>query len=211
MEKLFTKISAVILSVLLLMSAMPMAFASTVVASGTDAGLEWNLDNDGVLSVAGAGSMSDNAQGSDTGWYALREQVKSIVIGGSVTYIGELAFYECVNLESVSLGEKVTAIGEGAFYGCTSLKSVKIPSGVSAIGKKAFGYYYDDSTDKTVVVDGFNIDGAEGSAAESYAEENGLSFNGQMPQKYRFIGKFVQRVMEFFRQLFERITSVFAK
>ena len=62
----------------------------------------------------------------------------SVVIGDSVTSIGEYAFAWCSSLTSVVIGDSVTSIGYRAFYGCSSLTNIEIPDSVTSIGSGAF-------------------------------------------------------------------------
>ncbi len=64
----------------------------------------------------------------------------SITIPDSVTSIGNSAFYNCSSLTSVTIGDGVTSIGGSAFSGCSSLTSVTIPNSVTSIGDTAFSY-----------------------------------------------------------------------
>ena len=100
----------------------------------------------------------------------------SITIPNSVTSIGEMAFYRCTVLTSVTIPDSVTSIGNYAFDGCDELKSVTIPASVTTIGEEAFGYYWNSETHERAKVDGFTIYGYQGSAAQTYAEENGFTF-----------------------------------
>ena len=59
---------------------------------------------------------------------------------GSVTSIGNSAFFSCTSLTSVTIPDSVTSIGEYAFYWCTLLTSVAIPDSVTSIGSYAFAY-----------------------------------------------------------------------
>jgi hypothetical protein len=68
------------------------------------------------------------------------DSLKSIEIPGSVTNIGEYAFYGCINLETVTLNYGLKSISGYAFYRCTSLKSIEIPGSVTKIGVEAFRY-----------------------------------------------------------------------
>ena len=58
---------------------------------------------------------------------------------GSVTSIGDYAFYNCTGLTSVTIPDSVTSIGQYSFYGCTGLTSVTIGNSVTGIGYAAFG------------------------------------------------------------------------
>ena len=62
----------------------------------------------------------------------------SVVIGDSVTSIGNYAFYNCNSLTSVVIGDSVTSIGNYAFDSCNSLTAVVIGNGVTSIGNYAF-------------------------------------------------------------------------
>ena len=62
---------------------------------------------------------------------------------GSVTCIGEAAFYGCSSLTSITIPNSVTSIGEYAFSSCSSLTSITIPNSVISIGASAFYCCYD--------------------------------------------------------------------
>ena len=66
------------------------------------------------------------------------ERLTSVVIGNSVTSIGDYAFAFCECLTSVVIGNSVTSIGESAFCGCLRLTSIEIPNSVTWIGDDAF-------------------------------------------------------------------------
>lgn len=66
------------------------------------------------------------------------EQVKTYIIGDSVTNIGFYAFYECNNLTSITIPNSVTSIGYYAFYNCWRLTSITIPISVTRISGHAF-------------------------------------------------------------------------
>ena len=57
---------------------------------------------------------------------------------GSVTSIGDSAFFGCTGLTSVTIGNSVTRIGDYAFEGCSGLTSITIPDSVTSIGEYAF-------------------------------------------------------------------------
>ena len=93
-----------------------------------------------------------------------------------VTTIGSSAFEDCISLKSVSIPSSVTRINRSAFFNCSSFKAVTIPSTVKTIEKYAFGYNYDFEYDSQYMTDGFVISGYKGSAAETYAKANKITF-----------------------------------
>mgnify|MGYP002732993316 CR=1 FL=1 len=89
----------------------------------------------------------------------------SITIPDSVTEIGGEAFNGCDSLTSITIPEGVTSIGQNTFYGCCSLKIINIPSGVTDIKPDAFRSCRD-----------LKIICSSNSVAETYAKENGISY-----------------------------------
>ena len=127
MRKLFTILFAVLASV-------GMMFAE----SGTcGENLTWDLTN-GVLTISGTGDMTNFDDEIPAPWYEHKESISSVVIGNSVTSIGDGAFYGCSNLASVTIPNSIKRIGYMAFCTCTGLTSVTIPNNVSSIGDMAF-------------------------------------------------------------------------
>ena len=61
-----------------------------------------------------------------------------IPMDGSVTSIGQNAFYNCTGLTSITIPNSVTSIEWDAFGGCTGLTSITIPDSVKSIGSWAF-------------------------------------------------------------------------
>ncbi|MCD7827359.1 MAG: leucine-rich repeat domain-containing protein [Clostridiales bacterium] len=99
------------------------------------------------------------------------ESLTSITIPDSVTSIEDWAFAACTDLTNISISSN---IGNYAFYLCTSLESVTISGNVTSIGEYAFGYEY--WNDHLIPIEGFTIYGYTGTAAERYANNNGLTF-----------------------------------
>lgn len=93
----------------------------------------------------------------------------SIEFPSTLKSIGKSAFLGCP-FNAIQLNDGLSSVGEKAFYG-NNFKSVTIPISVTSIGEKAFGYISDSKT-----IDGFTIYGYRGTAAETYANENGFTF-----------------------------------
>ncbi len=122
----------------------------TVVASGSCGdNAAWTLNSEGVLSVTGNGPMSDNNT-NHAPWEAYKYQIKQVVIGKDITYIGKFNFFRCSRLETVTFeeGTKLERIGWGAF-GYSSLPAVTIPDSVTQIDGYAF-YYCSKLTDVAI-------------------------------------------------------------
>ena len=109
--------------------------------------LSWHLDTSTcVLSITGIGEMFSYLDLEDVPWFLYRESIREVAFVGSVTSIGDYAFYKCTNLASVTIPNSVTSIGRSAFEYCENLASITIGSNVTSIGKSAFEHtaYYND-------------------------------------------------------------------
>ncbi len=113
MKKTLTKVLAIVLALMMLVSALPMAFAATEVASGTAGeGVNWVLDSDGTLKISGNGPIV-------VGWYAppweaYNDSILNIVVEEGITMIPSSAFCYAENCVSVSIPASVETIEEGA-------------------------------------------------------------------------------------------------
>ena len=149
---------------LLVMVAVALAFAAIQAedadaASGTcGSNVTWSLvDEDLVLT--GSGPMYDYQSGKAP-WYQERASIKTLTVGGSVTSIGNHAFYGCSSLTALELSnassvgfkafanctslsdvvlDGVETIGGYAFFGCNNLCSISFSDGLSSVGTSAFG------------------------------------------------------------------------
>ncbi len=128
----------------------------------------WTLEN-GTVTISGSGAMADYSavEEPDKGpWLLCGEEVRNAVIQDGVTNVGRRAFYGCETLESVVLADSVTSIGGAAFYYCgDSFTSITIPAGVNSIEQSAL------NGNSNLVIKGY-----DGTYAQDFASENGISF-----------------------------------
>lgn len=103
--------------------------------------LTWVLDSDGTLAISGMGEMYsyyEIALLNNVSWGENVQNIKSILIEGGVTSIGDNAFEDCSFVKSISLPNGITNIGNYAFMNCRSLTNIIIPDSVLNIGSDAF-------------------------------------------------------------------------
>ena len=99
----------------ILLIALLMGLSANAEKSGScGPNLKWHLTDDGVLTITGKGEMYDYSHSRPWGY----SDIKRIIIGDSVTTIGNSAFSDCYSLTSVTIPNSVTTIGEFAFSDC---------------------------------------------------------------------------------------------
>ena len=134
------KVISLFLSLTMLLSIVSVvdfsAFAAVKTGKCGD-NVKYSLDTStGVLTISGTGEMKDYYNSNSP--FLENSNIKSVIIGNSVTSIGYGAFYGCTRLTSVTIGDSVTSIEFYAFYGCTRLTNVTMPDSVRSIGNSAF-------------------------------------------------------------------------
>lgn len=65
-------------------------------------------------------------------------EITSVVIPGSVSYIGANAFNKCTGLTGVTLPEGLLHLDVNAFSGCAALTSVTLPASLATVGGNPF-------------------------------------------------------------------------
>ncbi len=108
--------------------------------------------------------------------------LKSVTFGNGLTTLPRGTFNGCSVLSSVVLPEGMTTIEEHAVVNCASLTNVTVPRSVTTIGNHALGYNcnlgyaYNGRDPYSEKMTNFKITGYTGTAAETYAKENGFAF-----------------------------------
>lgn len=159
----------------------------------------------GTLTILGSGDLYDivNYYGGGSKqqpWFSYKQDIKKIVFGPNITYIGKYTFCQCRNLEEVELPTSEISIGAGAFEKCYNLRSVYVSGSepvlgtfdlrtVPALDSWTFAYNYyvvnpiiSDKVEEigdSTFEDCMNLSavyGTAGSYAESFASEKGYTF-----------------------------------
>ncbi|MBR6633135.1 MAG: leucine-rich repeat protein [Clostridia bacterium] len=112
----------------------------------------------------------------------------SYTLPENVLHIGDFAFYNCDSLTNVTISDGVIGILYSAFSGCDSLAGITIPDSVTSIGSEAFARCT-SLTSVTILnskasigsdvfmgCTNLTIYGYTGSTAETYAQDNGITF-----------------------------------
>ena len=133
MSKSIRKILALALSVMMLVSAIPVAvMAEDEVITITEGDFVYEIDVDEATLVGYNGTETDI------------EIPMEIADGAyTVTKLGSGAngnpvFHSNTEITSVTLPDSITEIPKGAFYGCTNLNFVDFGDGVTKIGDTSF-------------------------------------------------------------------------
>ena len=109
-------------------------YSSSPVEEGTCGDdLTWKLSNNGTLTIAGVGMMTDPDVLAP-----LHLRVKKLVVKDGVTSISASAFNTCHHLTSVKLPDSVAYIGNQAFKFCVELSSITLPSSMKSIKVETF-------------------------------------------------------------------------
>lgn len=108
-------------------------------------GAEYTLDENGMLTITGNGSIDFGAF-RGFGKEDDKRVIKKVVISSGMIGIGNFAFENCSDLKSVEIPASVTSIGSAAFKDCSGLESMNIdeanttyenPEGSNAIVEKS--------------------------------------------------------------------------
>lgn len=159
----------------------------------------------GTLTIFGSGAIYDTVNyygggAKNAPWFSIKNQIKKVVIGPKITYIGTYAFCQCVNLEVVELPATNIEIAANAFEKCYNLKSIYIAGDTPIEGTfdlrsttfiDAWTFAYDYLVvnvvlnDETTMITSSafedcmnlrNFYGSAGSYVETLAEESGYEF-----------------------------------
>ena len=90
-------------------------------AAGHEDDVTWDYDPfTQVITIAGTGEMMDDPCNVSHGivgerWYPFCDGIQTININNGVTYIGQRAFYRCINVAEINATASIDAIGQYSF------------------------------------------------------------------------------------------------
>lgn len=164
-------IKATIILSMLLLTLIPLSVSAATSGTCGD-NLMWTLNDDGLLTISGIGTMYDYYS-YDYPWNSSRSTITSVKIENGVENIGSSAFYYCKNIRNCDIPDSITSIGNYAFMG-TALEKITISKYVHSIGTGAFG---DILTLSTIDVDSSN---------PFYLSENNVLFDKNKTHLLRY-------------------------
>lgn len=143
MKKLLT----LLLAMVMVLSAVPVAFATDSEETTEDAeivrapdecgeGITWEFDG-GVLFIRGDGAMDDFEEAAEP-WRAHKDEIEEVLIEGALTYIGAYAFKDYDALLAVDFGDALYEIGKEAFRSCDGLSAIWLPESFKIFGESSF-------------------------------------------------------------------------
>ncbi len=101
--------------------------------------------------------------------------LSSIIIPDSVINIGNRSFYCCNSLTKVIIPDSVTSVGQGVFGGCDLLE-ITVLNPEMIFGDYFYGYYFYNGNYCEIGAKQGIIYGYKNSTAETYANENDVTF-----------------------------------
>lgn len=97
--------------------------------------LTWYLEEE-MLVISGSGAM-DDYHGNEP-WQFWKEEIRTVVFSGPVTYVGAGAFADYDVIETVDFGSALTEVGKGAFKSCDGLTAIHLPATFRRFGEESF-------------------------------------------------------------------------
>ena len=103
-------------------------------------------------------------------------KLKTVNIKSSVKVIENFAFDGCNALTKINIDNGLKVVYGDGFSNIKNLKSISLPNSVNRVGANAFGYMYNDDTNKYSRVSDFTISGYTGSNVEKYSNNCNFPF-----------------------------------
>ena len=184
-KKFVRRIFAMLLTLVLLLSAVPLTGLTAFAGTGEQSGdFLYTVLEDGTAAISGycgessvvnIPQMLDGYTVTEIAPFSFNfSDITELHMPDSVLTVGNLAFAYCRSLEKVTFSQNLKNIVAWAFSVCDNLKSVTLPQNIENIDTGALGYTIVE--ENTVKIEGFTIYGYAGTVAQTYAEQNGFTF-----------------------------------
>lgn len=119
----------------------------------------------------------DNCKEALTDTLAIPQEINGRPVVSIADYFGiDHCIQNSKRIENIIIPDTVTNIGKYAFVYCGGLKELTIPASVASIGDNAFNYYPKPDNFSSTDNEKFMVYGFKGTAAESYADDKGMTF-----------------------------------
>ncbi len=150
------KLLSVILTLTLILSALPLGLFSitaSAATSGITGDCTWTLDGT-ELTISGNGKMEDyEIYEMDVVATPWGDNITKVTIENGVTSIGDYAFYNCDGLTSVTIPDSVTSIGGCTFYSYYPNLKYNIYGNGKYLGNERNKYVVLMGVDSTTITD----------------------------------------------------------
>ena len=98
----------------------------------------WNFDPaTGVLTIAGNGRMNAYEQWENP-WRFYYNQVKKVVVKGTVEHIGDFSFFRCFQATEIIIEDGVKSVGRNGLQN-TKISSILLPDSIESMGMVSLG------------------------------------------------------------------------
>ncbi len=136
------RIFTLLLALMILLCALPVSAEETTAPTEAERApgycgdaIQWRYES-GVLTLTGTGRMDDCFEGAP--WAEYKNEIHTVILSGSITYVGAYAFTNCDTLQTVDFGSALQEVGQRAFYSCDGLTSVTLPQTFICFGPESF-------------------------------------------------------------------------
>lgn len=153
--------------------------------SGTWGNLNWELNQDGLLTISGNGDMNMPFDATTYPWLYYENQIKDVLINDNVTSIGSYAFLHYSNIVSVTIPSSVKSIGKNAFYDC-GLTAVYYGGSMSQWNGISINDGNNTLTSAWLIINAFDVKydangGTEAPQAQIKARDTAITLSSSIP------------------------------
>ena len=99
--------------------------------------LSWRYNELDGLYITGSGMEIPDFEEGQAPWQQYSANIFKLSLPNQLEYIGDYAFFDCVNLKSVNLPEHLKKIGDYAFRN-SGVEKLELPYNLKSIGTEAF-------------------------------------------------------------------------